>query len=104
MQGKVPQQFGSMPHLRRLVLNNNKFSGDLNDFSEAVPPHSKLQWLDVADNQISGPLFAPALLRLAVFSSMTDTYQTEFDRRATHIFDASNNQLIGKIDQELLQV
>ena len=93
-----------MPHLRRLVLSKNKFSGDLNDFSEAVPRHSKLQWVDISDNKLGGTLFAPALIRLAVFSSMTDTYQTEFDRRATHIFDVSNNQLMGSIEEKLLQV
>jgi hypothetical protein len=104
MQGKIPVQFGSMRHLRRLVLKNNKMNGDLNDFSEAIPHHSKLQWLDISKNQFSGPLFAPALIRLAVFSSMRDEYQTEFDRLAEHIFDASSNQLIGEISQEILQV
>jgi hypothetical protein len=104
VQGKLPVQFGSMVHLRRLVLSDNKMSGDLNDFSEAIPKHSKLQSLSVANNQFSGPLFAPALIRLAVFSSMRDEYQTEFDRRGMHVFDASGNKLIGEISQELLQV
>lgn len=93
-----------MAHLRRLVLNNNKFSGNLNDFSEAIPRHSKLQWLNVAENQFSGPLFAPALIRLAVFSSMRDAFQTEYDRLAEHVFDASGNKLIGDIGTEILQV
>ena len=31
-------------------------------------------------------------------------FQTEFDKQAIHIFDASNNQLIGEVSQEILQV
>lgn len=104
VQGNVPRQFGAMPHLRRLVLNNNKMSGDLNDFSAALPNHSRLQWLDISKNQFSGPLFAPDIVKLAVFSSMRDEFQSEFDKRAIHIFDASGNKLIGEISQEILQV
>ena len=104
VQGAIPAEFGRMPHLRRLVLNNNKLSGGLDDFSAALPAHNKLQWLDIAHNQFSGTLFAPDIVKLAVFSSMRDQFQTEFDKQAIHIFDASNNQLIGEVSQEILQV
>lgn len=104
VQRHISSQFGGMPHLQWLILNNNNFSGDLTDFSEAIPHHSKLQWLDIADNQLSGPLFAPALVGLAVFASMDDEFSLQSDRRSRHVFNASGDRPSGAVSQEIVRV
>jgi hypothetical protein len=103
LQGDLPRVFAALQHLRRLVLAGNQLSGGLEDFSASLIAESKLQWLDIADNKIMGPLIAPDLIKLAVFSSMSDQFSTEFDRNSAHIFDASNNKLLGLISEELLE-
>jgi hypothetical protein len=104
LQGKIPAVFGRLPHLRELILSNNRLSGSLDDFSAAAPANSRLTHVELAHNHLGGPLFAAAITRLGVFSSAKNPWATEADLNAAHVFDLSYNKLSGALEEEFFQV
>jgi hypothetical protein len=103
MQGPLPEVYGGLEYLHELVLNNNQMSGDLGDFSEAIPSDSTTQVLQLQHNKFEGSLFFPALKKLAVFRSKL--YDTDFDKTQLHVLDVSyNRDLGGTVNAELLEV
>ena len=106
MQGPLYPIYGSMPYLRHLRMANNELTGVLDSFSSALPANSVLSILDLSSNQLDGIVFFPDIVKLAAFSSARFEVGdgSQWDRNQAHLFDVSDNDLVGPIEPALLEV
>jgi hypothetical protein len=102
LQGVVPTEYGTLRYLRELKLGHNKLSGTLGDFEGDIPLNSLLYKLELQDNLLSGTLYYPNLVKMAVFAS--SNFDTQSAKEQEHVFNVENNNLEGPIGSKLLQV
>ncbi|XP_006848637.2 probable leucine-rich repeat receptor-like protein kinase At1g68400 [Amborella trichopoda] len=93
-----PDSFKNLTALRRLSFKNNSLFGTLPNFSN----HPYLQFLQLSDNQFSGPIpgnFAeiPQLFELQMEGNSLNGTIPPFNQRTLKIFNVSNNLLEGQI-------
>ncbi|XP_031277396.1 receptor-like protein 6 [Pistacia vera] len=84
LDGRIPPSLFALPSLQNLQLANNRFEGQIPEFS--VASSSLLKTLDLSGNRLEGPI--PVSI---------------FELKSLHVLLLSSNKLNGTVQQDMLQ-
>lgn len=93
LTGSLPASVARLPKLWALNITENRLSGGLKDFADALPTGNVIRQFEVAFNELTGPLPID-LSKLSILGGEHhEVHHAGYDKRPA--FDVANNNLDG---------